>query len=618
MPDTGVRSEVGVGSAFLFEVALAVGSHPASAPNTDPTIGTTNSIPGLGGLIVEDHPTNRLLLHQMLGHLACSATQANDGVGALEALAHVLTKPIQLEDLEALRRRMVPPTPPELHRAAATRRLRNPQIACNHGRPLAQSRRLREDGAMSLRPRSPGDPTVCFRRRLPLVLSMCWLAGTPEATAARATTTAVTRVNEQAPAPPPAEDQPARLAHGLSGQLAVALGSHPRVEAAFHRWHAAAQSISAATTLPSPTVDFGVFVQSIETRTGPQIARVGVRQALPWPSGLVAERDAARAGAEAAGARFEATVLDVALAVEDAHWRLWAVRTMRSIHTDHHQLVMGLSTTVRGRVEVGAANLAHLQQVDLAHSRLSDDIARMDEAEAAAVAGLRAAVGQWSDDPLGTPEGPGGPWLPDEEPMLLEAAATAHPRLEAARHQVAGADARVQSARAARRPGFVVGADWILIAPGDPVHTDPEESGRDALSVGLGVQVPLWQRSAAERVGSAEATARAARFDVDHHALQARAALHQAIADVESTGRRVAVIEGTLLPQAEAAYASLLGTYTTGASSVAQALLAQQALLELRVERVQVQAEHARALARLRAACGRDVKTRRLVSVERP
>ncbi len=202
--------------------------------------------------------------------------------------------------------------------------------------------------------------------------------------------------------------------------------------------------------------------------------------------------------------------------------------------------------------------------------------------------------------------------------MLLEAAASAHPRLQEARHGVAGAEAVVQGARAARLPGVVVGADWILVGPSTMDGVDPAQSGRDALSLGVGVQVPLWQKSAAERVTAAESLSRAARATVEGRTLDARAALHGALAEVEATGRRISVVKGTLLPQARAAYSSLLGTYTTGASTVAQALLAQQALLELRVELVRVQADHARALAALDAVCGREVQTRRRVKGERP
>jgi len=303
----------------------------------------------------------------------------------------------------------------------------------------------------------------------------------------------------------------------------------------------------------------------------------------------------------------------VALAVEDRHWALWSVRTMRAIHKDHHALVEGLSGTVRGRLEVGAASLSDLQQVDLEHARLMDDIARMDEQERSAEAMLRAAVGVWSSDPLGTPDAPGGPFLPDEASMVLEAAVTAHPLLQETRHQVASADAAVRVARGQRLPGFTAGVDWTVIGASDSASSHAHDSGQDAVAAGVGLSVPIWQKRAADRVSAAEALARSERAEAALQELSTRAALHHAMANVEASGRRVATIRGTLLPQAEAAYASLLGTYIAGTSSVAQLLMSQQVLLELRLDLVGAEASHAQAWARLRAVCGRDIQMRRLV-----
>ena len=72
--------------------------------------------------------------------------------------------------------------------------------------------------------------------------------------------------------------------------------------------------------------------------------------------------------------------------------------------------------------------------------------------------------------------------------------------------------------------------------------------------------------------------------------------------------RRTALYRGTLVPQAESAYDSVLGAYTVGRGTVAQALLAQRDLLELRVELDRARADHGRAWARLEEIAGREVR----------
>jgi hypothetical protein len=81
---------------------------------------------------------------------------------------------------------------------------------------------------------------------------------------------------------------------------------------------------------------------------------------------------------------------------------------------------------------------------------------------------------------------------------------------------------------------------------------------------------------------------------------------------VRDSYRRVELNENTLLPQAEAAYASVLGAYATSRSTVAASLLAQRELLEIRVGLEQARAEHAAAWARLEQVVGRRVKQARV------
>jgi outer membrane protein TolC len=76
------------------------------------------------------------------------------------------------------------------------------------------------------------------------------------------------------------------------------------------------------------------------------------------------------------------------------------------------------------------------------------------------------------------------------------------------------------------------------------------------------------------------------------------------LVEVEDTARRLRVVSGALLPQAESAYRSVLGTYAAGKAGVAQVLLAQQTVLELKVAQTEASADHARAWAALESRCG--------------
>ncbi len=405
---------------------------------------------------------------------------------------------------------------------------------------------------------------------------------------------------------PHAVRAPMDLDRGLPSYLAYAMAHSPDLRASFERWQASVYRISRARRLPEPTISFGYFVRSVETRVGPQRARIGLKQWFPWPTTLIAGADASSAKARAQQSLFDAKALVVAERVADAYWWLWEIRTNRIIHGEHLDLLRSLSESVRGRVATGATNLADLQQLDLAAARLEDSLLGMNEAEQSAQARLRAAIGSPAGVKTPTLGGPPGIQLPLESLSQLEDSARRHPLIVVHGHLSEAQEqlARAESGR--RLPSFSAGIDWIMT--GAAAMPDVRDGGKDALVVGAGLRVPLWQRSYSDAVSAARSMAKAQRADQ-------RAATDRAIADLESSlsavrngVRRVSLHRNTLVPQADAAYASVLGAYATGRGTVAQVLLAQRDLLELRVELETARATYARSWARLERVVGRTIK----------
>jgi outer membrane protein TolC len=119
--------------------------------------------------------------------------------------------------------------------------------------------------------------------------------------------------------------------------------------------------------------------------------------------------------------------------------------------------------------------------------------------------------------------------------------------------------------------------------------------------------VPLWQGTYGHEIASQQAMADAQRSEQQARGDRAVAALQATLSQVRDSERRVDVVSGTLLPQARAAYASVLGGYTVGQSAVAQTLLGQRDLLDLGVQLARASADHQRAWAQLDQLVGRQV-----------
>jgi two-component system, sensor histidine kinase and response regulator len=77
-----LESEVGRGSTFHFVVALEVQSNPQVEKPVAPALRLT----GTRVLIVDDNPTNRLILREMVSRQGALVTEAEDGPSALAAV----------------------------------------------------------------------------------------------------------------------------------------------------------------------------------------------------------------------------------------------------------------------------------------------------------------------------------------------------------------------------------------------------------------------------------------------------------------------------------------------------------------------------------------------------
>ncbi|PRP90644.1 Outer membrane efflux protein BepC precursor [Enhygromyxa salina] len=390
--------------------------------------------------------------------------------------------------------------------------------------------------------------------------------------------------------------------------VAHALAHDHELRATWERWRAASHRVARERRLPMPTVSYSVFVAPVETRVGPQRQRLGVRQHFPWPGALLAGADAATAAARVEQHEFEAAALEVRARVLAAYWRLWLLREVELVEREQLELFEALTELSRARLELGQATLADIQQLELGRARLADQVAGLGEAQIEASAMLVAAVAA----PPGT-ETPTSSALPVlEQPAVDEASLRAvvveHPLLERWEAQGEVGDLRVKQARHARAPALSLGVDWIEIGPARV--SGVADSGKDAVSVTVGLELPLWQANYAHDQRAAEADAAAARAEWASVRDRAAAQLSVALSRVRDTARRAALHEHTLIPQAEGALESTLGGYATGEGVLAAILLAERDLLELRLSAVRLHAEHAIAWAELERVVGRPVEGR--------
>ena len=91
----------------------------------------------------------------------------------------------------------------------------------------------------------------------------------------------------------------------LDGYLLEAANNNPGLKSKFSEYLAALEKVPQVGALPDPQVSFGYFIQPVETRVGPQRARISVSQMFPWFGTLGAKKDVATEMAKSKYETFE-------------------------------------------------------------------------------------------------------------------------------------------------------------------------------------------------------------------------------------------------------------------------------------------------------------------------
>ncbi len=386
----------------------------------------------------------------------------------------------------------------------------------------------------------------------------------------------------------------------LAEYLSLAETSSPAIAAASARYDAALARINRAGGLPDPVVSYGHYFEEVETRVGPQVYRLGVRQRLPWFGKLSLAEAAARARAAAEAEHFRAVRLDVALSVTRAFAEYAYLARAIEVTEERLTLLGALDGVVRSSYSSGSASYGDVMKAQIGVARAEDSLASLLARKRASSSRLAAAVGIRTDVELPLPD-----VIPDaaspqgsQEATLFEEQS---PDLLSLRHETEAARYERQLARRAYFPDLTVGVDYIAT---DDALMPVEDSGKDPLIGVASINFPLWFGKHRAAVRQAESALEANERMTEQRTIELVAELRMAEFAFDDALRRASLYEERLVPAAEQSVVATDAAYRAGASDFDALVAAHEAALEFELALARSRADALIAAAELARLTG--------------
>ncbi|MTI41428.1 TolC family protein [Fulvivirga lutimaris] len=156
------------------------------------------------------------------------------------------------------------------------------------------------------------------------------------------------------------------LAQGnLERYQQLALENNPEVQAKYKIFEAAMERTTQVNALPDPTLSIGYFISPVETRVGPQRAKISLSQMFPWFGSLRAQGDAAAVEAQVYYQQFLETQLATELKVAKAYFPLLGLESLKKIVEQNLGYLKVVKTVATSAYENGNVSLADVLRIDL-------------------------------------------------------------------------------------------------------------------------------------------------------------------------------------------------------------------------------------------------------------
>ena len=391
----------------------------------------------------------------------------------------------------------------------------------------------------------------------------------------------------------------------LSGYLAQAAIHNPELEAAFYRWKAALERIPQVRALPDPRFTFAYYIRNVETRVGPQEARLALFQTFPWFGILGLREDMAAQEAKAAKAQYDALKFKVFYDVKNAFYEYAYLAQAIQISREDLELLRYFESVVRARYSAGAVPYADVVKTQVQLGRIEDRLRTLQDLRKPLMAKLAASMNVPPDTEFPWP--PAVPIMilcPTEE-ELFKALPEYSPQIKRLEYLEARDKAGIELARKNFYPEVTFGIEDIFT--GSALMPNTPDSGKDAVIASVTINIPFWweKRKAAVREGHAKLASTSKGTEALKRSLISDMEL--ALYKYRDAQRKIDLYLNTLIPKAEEALGVTLEAFQAGTRSSLDLIDAEKTLLEFQLSYIRALADQAQRVAELEWILGQEI-----------
>ena len=403
----------------------------------------------------------------------------------------------------------------------------------------------------------------------------------------------------------PLDDSGAESA--LRSCLASAVERHPSLLAARADHEAARQRVAQAVALPDPVLNLSRSLRSVETRVGPQTAGVTLTQSFPWFGERELRGRVALSEAEARLRVAGAAEREIVARAKRVFYDLAYVDAALRLADEERSLVGHYEVLARARYATGQGLQQAVIRLQAELTGISERQHQLEGERRILGVRLNTLCGRASDTSVAPIPPVERPAVAFDRSRLLDLGERNRQELLAAAALVEAGEEAVELAGMSFRPRLTASLALMNVAGRDARDAFgplPPDEGRNAVSVSVGVSLPVWKESYRAGVEEAGYRLTAQRRRLEEVRDDMEDAVERALIRMETLDDQIALLDTVLIPQSEATLLATETAYQTGQVGVLDLLDSERVQIAVRRMRARYVSDFLIALADLERGVG--------------
>lgn len=277
-------------------------------------------------------------------------------------------------------------------------------------------------------------------------------------------------------------------AQTLEESLKIAAENNPLLKAKYAEFEAALQKVAQVSSLPDPTLSFGYFVSPVETRVGPQQAKIGLTQMFPWFGTLKLAGNVYSLRAEAKYQEFINAKNELFMQVKLAWYPIYEVNQKIVLQKENKAILNSYKQLATTKFKNGKSSMVDVIRVDIMVENTDTDIKLLEDQLKPLVVQFNKLLNREENTTFQVDETIDLIEIPinyRKDSLLVN-----HPLLKALDLKMQSEQQAEELSKKQGLPKLGVGLDYVFVGQGNNSFSD---NGKDVFMLMVSLSIPIYR-----------------------------------------------------------------------------------------------------------------------------